>query len=99
MTNQKGRLLTDEEIRATHDYWNDLSDSGVARVRVVAKAQDTKSVKAMKDVLECAREAIVDAICCEDGLDGGAGKSVIDWITAILGDQEEFERNHSEDRE
>ena len=47
------------------------------------------------DVLQCAREAIVDAICCEDGLDGSAGQKVIDWITDTLGDKNEFIQAHS----
>lgn len=31
--------LTDEEIRATHPYWEDLSDNAVKRVRIIAQAQ------------------------------------------------------------
>ena len=38
--------------------------------------------------LDCARAAIVEAICSEDGLDGGAGEVVVKWITDLLGDQD-----------
>jgi len=51
----------------------------------------------IKDCLDCAREAIVDAICCDDGLDGGTGEKVIKWITDILGDYDEWIKTHSDD--
>ena len=37
--------LTDEEIRAAHPYWNNLSDDAVKRVGVIAKAQQDKVLK------------------------------------------------------
>lgn len=55
--------------------------------------------KVIKELLESAREAIVYAICCEDGLDGSTGQEVIERITDALGDRQEFERSHSEDSE
>ncbi|MBA7639464.1 hypothetical protein ES703_47122 [subsurface metagenome] len=48
----------------------------------------------IKGCLDCARGAIEDAICCEDGLDGGTGKTVIKWITDILGDYDEWIKTH-----
>ena len=47
-----------------------------------------------KDCLDTAREAITDAIFLDNGLDSGAGKKVIDWINAILGDEDEWIKNH-----
>lgn len=57
---------------------------------------DYISKKDVKDVLELVREVIVDAICCEDGLDGGTGEAAIKWCTDILDDQKEFEEYHKE---
>ena len=54
--------------------------------------------ESMEELLECAREAIVDAICCEDGLDGATGEEVVRWITDKLGDYEEFIKTHTDDR-
>ena len=50
------------------------------------------------EILECAREAIVDAICCDDGLDGATGEEVVKMITDHLGDYDEFIKTHSDDR-
>lgn len=51
--------------------------------------------KGVKNCLESAREAIVQAIYCDDGLDGKTGKEVIKWITDILGDYSKWRRTHS----
>ena len=52
----------------------------------------------ISEILECAREAIVDAICCDDGLDGATGEEVVKMITDHLGDYDEFIKTHSDDR-
>ena len=49
----------------------------------------------IKNCLECAREAITDAICCDDGLDGSSGGEVIKWISDILGDYDEWIETHN----
>ena len=36
-------LLDNEEIRASHPYWEELSDNAVLRVKVIAKAQLDKA--------------------------------------------------------
>ncbi len=46
----------------------------------------------VKDCLDASRAAIVDAIATEDCLDGAAGEEVIQWITDILGDYEEWHK-------
>ena len=45
-------ILSDKEIRATHPYWNDLSDNAVARVRVIATAQEAHTRKEIKEGIE-----------------------------------------------
>ena len=57
--------------------------------------RDYISKQGAVDALDAAREAICDAVCCEDGLDGGVGQVVIKWLTDILGDEDEFVKNHS----
>jgi len=37
--------LTKEEIKATHPYWNNLSDDAVKRVMIVANAATDKAIK------------------------------------------------------
>ena len=49
------------------------------------------AVKEHKNALEFARGAIGDAIYLEDGLDGGAGQIVINMITEVLDDKDEYE--------
>mgnify|MGYP001608252367 FL=1 len=53
-----------------------------------------RSEKGLRDLLKVARETINDAICCEDGLDGATGASIILWITDILGDYSEWIKIH-----
>jgi hypothetical protein len=83
-----------------HGTYVSDKDKGLA----IAKAQLAKVLNRdrpelsndIKNCLACAREAIMDAICCEDGLDGGAGEKVIKWITDILGDYDEWIKTHSD---
>ena len=49
------------------------------------------AIREHKNALEFARGAIEDAIYSEDGLDGGAGQIVINMITEVLDDKDEYE--------
>lgn len=54
---------------------------------------DDRRIAEYREALDCARSAILDAIYCEDGLDGATGEDVIKMITDALGDEEEWKRS------
>lgn len=50
-----------------------------------------QKIRERNEILEVSRAAILDAVWCEDGLDGSAGEAVMNWITDILGDKETYQ--------
>jgi len=92
-------LLTPEEIEEIgRDYHGDGRYTvlyGTVRDRAIAKAQLDKILSLgyarlddARDCLDCARSAIFDATYHDDGLDGKAGETIMEWITEILGDKD-----------
>lgn len=57
MMNIDKLVLTDEEIRATHPYWEELSDDAVKRVRVISLATVKKAEPLIR---QNEREKILD---------------------------------------
>jgi hypothetical protein len=74
---------------------NDLRGEEDAEIMAAQAKAEVESMadinfEMTKDALEAARAAILDAIYCEDGLDGHTGSVVMEWITDILGDEKEY---------
>ena len=98
----KPDVLSDEELEKIFDmacpYGNQNCLNGIRLMQLqlteVQRDADVAYyeciIKETKKVLEAARAAILDAIYCEDGLDGHTGSVVMEWITDILGDEKEY---------
>ena len=82
--------LLSQELAKRDEEWNkytDMHDDVLLDQIDELKAR----LKEHKNALEFARGAIGDAIYLEDGLDGGAGQIVINMITEVLDDKDEYE--------
>lgn len=94
--------MTSEEVKEAGDA---LTKAGISPDRVFGnwgrEVWDNAlqaAEREKEEILDAAREAIVAAICSEDGLDGAAGEGIVKWITDVLGDYEEFIKTHTDDR-
>ena len=82
--------LLSQELAKRDEEWNkytDMHDDVLLDQIDELKAR----LKEHKNALEFARGAIGDAIYLEDGLDGDAGQIVINMITEVLDDKDEYE--------
>jgi len=82
--------LLSQELAKRDEEWNkytDMHDDVLLDQIDELKAR----LKEHKNALEFARGAIGDAIYLEDGLDGGTGQIVINMITEVLDDKDEYE--------
>ena len=86
----KQSALLSQELKERDEEWNkytDMHDDVMLNQIDELKAR----LKEHKNALEFARGAIGDAIYLEDGLDGGTGQIVINMITEVLDDKDEYE--------
>ena len=82
--------MLSQELKERDEEWNkytDMHDDVMLNQIDELKAR----LKEHKNALEFARGAIGDAIYLEDGLDGDAGEIVINMITEVLDDKDEYE--------
>ena len=77
--------LLSQELKGRDEKW-------MKSMNILLKPSDIEArLKEHKNAREFARGAIGDAIYLEDGLDGGAGQIVINMITEVLDDKDEYE--------